>query len=122
MQAAVLAEGPVSNPEVRRELLLLEAAQVRTQAVHEQKQGYYDRAAEKMSAMATKLRSSGIQDAQVSEEADDLELLSQQMREQQWTVREDKYMYQRAYDSTRAMRSKMEHIARTKRPKPSADA
>ncbi len=112
-----LEEGPVSNPEVRRELLLLEAAEMRTQALHEQRRGDYDSAAARLSIMAIKLRASGIEAARVREEADDLELMSQQLREKQWTAREDKYMYQRVYDSSRALRSKISNIARTKRPK-----
>jgi Ca-activated chloride channel family protein len=117
-----LADGPLSNPEVRREQLLLEAARVRTEVLSQQKRGDFDGAAAAMVRMADKLREAGIDDAQVREEAEDLQLMSQQMQAKQWTAMEDKYMYQRAYDSTRAMRSKMEHIARTKRPKPNKDA
>ena len=117
-----LADGPVTNPEVRRELLLLEAARVRTEVLEDQKNGNYDVAGEKMRVMSQKLRAAGIEDAQVVEEAADLEAMAEQMTPQTWGVAESKYMYQRSYDSTRALRSKMQHIARTKRKKPEADA
>ena len=117
-----LADGPVTNPEVRREMLLLEAARVRSEVLEDQRNGNYDVAGEKMRLMSQKLRAAGIEDTQVAEEAADLEVMAEQMTPQTWGVAESKYMYQRSYDSTRALRSKMQHIARTKRKKPEADA
>ena len=55
---------------------------------------------------------------QLQEEAADIELLAERMNPENWTVAESKYMYQRSWDSSRAMRKKTEHIKRTKRPKP----
>jgi len=72
--------------------------------------------------MSEKLRAAGLDDATVAEEAEDLQTLAHQMKPGAWGVSETKYMYQRSYDSSRAMRSKAEHIARTKRKKPEADA
>ena len=120
--ATSLADGPVTNAEVRRELLLLEAAKVRSEVLEDQRNGNYDVAAEKMRLMSQKLRAAGLDDSTVNEEAADLELMADQSTPATWGVAESKYMYQRAYDSTRAMRSKMEHIARTRRKKPEADA
>ena len=117
-----LADGPVTNAEVRREMLLLEAAKVRSEVLEDQRNGNFDVAAEKMRLMSQKLRDAGFDDAQVREEAADLELMADQSKAGTWRVAEAKYMYQRAYDSTRAMRSKSEHIARTRRKKPEADA
>ncbi len=117
-----LADGPVTNPEVRREMLLLEAARVRSEVLQDQQSGNYDIAAQKMRAMSQKLREAGIEDVQVVEEAADLEHMAAQSKAETWTVRETKYMYQRSYDSSRAMRAKAEHIARTKRPKPEPEA
>lgn len=112
-----LADGPSTNPEVRREMLLLEVARLRTEVLEDQAQGHFDVAARKMREMSEKLRASGIQDEQVTEEAEDLLLMADQMTPQNWTVAESKYMFQRAYDSSWAMRKKSEHISRTRRRK-----
>jgi Ca-activated chloride channel family protein len=116
------ADGPVSNAEVRRELLLLEAARVREEALADQRNGNYHAAFDKMQRMSEKLRAAGLNDAQVEEEAADLQLMSAQMSPDSWGVAETKYMHQRAYDSSKATRAKMQHIARTKRQKPNPDA
>jgi Ca-activated chloride channel family protein len=107
--------GPVSNAEVRREILLLEAARVRQEALAHQQMGDYEAAREKMNMVREKLASYGIEDAQMQEELADLTMMAQQMAPQTWSETDAKYMYQRSYDSSRAMRSKTEHIARTKR-------
>jgi Ca-activated chloride channel family protein len=116
------ADGPVSNAEVRREMLLLESARVRQDALADQQRGDYNAAFEKMQHMSEKLRAAGLDDAQVQEEAADLHLMSAQMTAETWGMAETKYMHQRAYDSSKAMRAKMQHIARTKRQKPDANA
>ena len=112
-----LADGPVTNAEVRREMLLLEAARVRSEVLEDQRTGNYDVAADKMRSMSQKLREAGLADSQIKEEAADLELMAAQSKAETWTVAETKYMYQRSYDSRRAMREKMAHIARTRRPR-----
>ena len=113
-----IADGPISNAEVRRELLLLEAAKLRAEVLEDQQRGNYDVAFEKMRRMSEKLSAAGFEDVQVQEEAADLTLLAEQMHAGSWGMAETKYMHQRAYDSVRSMRSRTEHIARTKRPKP----
>ena len=120
--ATSFADGPVSNAEVRREMLLLEAARVRQDVIREEQLGNYDVAYDKMLMMSEKLRAAGVNDVQVREEAADFELLSQQMQPGVWGMAETKYMFQRSYDSSRAMRSKTQHIARTKRKKPEGEA
>ena len=117
-----IADGPVSNAEVRRELLLLEAAKVRAEVIADQQRGDYDVASQKMRKMSEKLRSAGIDDAQFQEEAADLDHMALQMSPTTWSDAETKYMHQRAYDSSRAMRTKAEIISRTKRKKPEPDA
>ena len=112
------AEGPVSNAEVRRELLLLEAAKVRAEVLEDQRRGNYDVAMHKMLKVSEKLVQYSAGDAQVEEEAADIKLLAERMSEEKWTAAESKYMYQRSYDSSRAMRKKQEHIARLQRQKP----
>ncbi len=117
-----LAHGPVSNAEVRRELLLLEAAQVRKEVLEDEQRGNYDVAFQKMQRMTATLRAAGLTDAQLQEEAADLEHMSAQLQAGTWGVAEAKYMNQRAYDSTRALRSKAQHIARTRRKTPETEA
>jgi Ca-activated chloride channel family protein len=115
--ATSLADGPVTNAEVRREMLLLEAARVRSEVLEDQRNGNYDVAADKMRIMSRKLREAGLADSQVQEEAADLELMAAQSKAETWGVAESKYMYQRSYDSSRAVREKLAHIARTRRPR-----
>ena len=113
--ATSIEDGPVVNTEVRRELLLLEAACVRTEVIELGQRGDFDGAAEKMRAMSRKLLEAGIDDAQFSEEAADLAIMADHMVAHDWTAAEDKYMMQRSYDSSRAMRMKSEAISRARR-------
>jgi hypothetical protein len=112
-----IEDGPVTNPEVRRELLLLEVAKLRTEVLADQRRGDYSAASAKLKHMAARLREGGLNDEQVSEEASDLEMMSAQLAERVWSVADTKYMSQRVYDSSRAMRSKMDIISRSKRRK-----
>ena len=114
-----LVNGPVSNPEVRRELLLLEAARLRTEVLEDQANGRSDVAREKLRAMSNKLREAGIDDAQVQEEAADFMIMADHIEMNSFGVAEQKYMHQRAFDSTRAMRVKSEAISRAKRKRDS---
>jgi Ca-activated chloride channel family protein len=115
-----IADGPVTNAEVRRELLLLEAAQVREQALRYQAEGDYNAATASMLDIAQKLQAAGIDDAQVREEAADLQYMANALSTQDWGAADRKYMMQRAYDSSRSLREKSKPIARTRRNKPDA--
>jgi Ca-activated chloride channel family protein len=111
-----LADGPVANPEVRRELLLLEAAKVRTEVLEDQRRGDYGAASDKLRTIADKLREAGIDDEQVREEAADLQLMADTAQATPILASADvKYMQQRAYDSGLGMRDKLAHISRSRR-------
>lgn len=109
--------GPVTNPEVRREQLLLEAAQVRAEVLGDQQRGDYDAARTKMQRMAEKLRSAGIEDEQFVEESADLLLMADQMAPATFGAAEAKYMYIRSRESNQARRTKNDAISRVKRQK-----
>jgi Ca-activated chloride channel homolog len=113
--ATSIEDGPIVNPEVRRELLLLEVARLRTDVNADQHRGNYEGAATKLKEMSAKLRAAGIDDPIVLEEAADLEVMASHLEERTWSAAETKYMAQRSYDAGRAMKMKQEIIRRGQR-------
>lgn len=103
------------EPEVRREMLLLEAARVRNDAVADRERGDFDGASRKLREVADKLRAAGLSDATLREEADDLAGLSDRFVAHSVGEADLKYLKQRYYDSMRSRRSSSERISRTRR-------
>ena len=106
------ADGPRVEPVVRRELLLQEAARAREEALERQGQGDYGGAADALRRASSKLREAGIEDAEVAEEASDLEAMSLRVGEGVMADADAKYLFQRAYD---VRRSKLEARERYRR-------
>jgi Ca-activated chloride channel homolog len=104
------------DPEVRRELLLLETATARTEALRAHARGDFGGTADMLREAAFRLSVSGLDDVQVSEEAADLAALAEQATSCGLSEMEVKYMTQRSYDSSRSKRAASERISRT-RPK-----
>ena len=99
-------EGARIDPEVRREMLLLEAARARREALELRERGDHDAAADKLSAMHDLLLSVGIDDPELREEASDLGNMSASMALYDLMPADEKYMYQRAYNTSTGRRSK----------------
>jgi hypothetical protein len=107
------------EPEVRRELLLLEAAKARRTALDLREQGDWEGAAELLRKTGVKLRGAGIDDADLLEEADDLSAMGD-IAPAAFSVADEKYVYQRAYDSTSGRRAKSRLIRRRREEPPTA--
>ena len=104
------------DPEVRRETLLLDAADAREQALERQDRGDYGGAAEVLREARMKLRESGFDDdARLAEEAADLQGMADRVAEAPMSPADRKYMSQRAYDSSRARGASYRRISREER-------
>jgi Ca-activated chloride channel homolog len=112
------AYGAKVEPEVRREVLLLEAAQARREALERRKRGDYDGAASLLRSVADRLRESGESDAALREEVEDLATMSEQFTSHMVSEADAKYMHQRMYDTSR---SRKMSLGRIQRRRPDAD-
>ena len=112
------ADGPVTNAEVRRELLLLEAARVREQALEDGRRGDADAARGKLMAISHKLRSASATDADIVREADDLDTIASNLSLDTMNPADLKYLHQRAKDARRGRKQASEVIARPRKEKP----
>jgi hypothetical protein len=107
-------EGGKAEPEVRREILLMDAAQVREQALEARDQGDYVSGYHRLRAAAKKLRALGIDDDALREEAGDLEAMVDSFARRHLSPGDIKYMKQRAYSSLRSSRESLRRYRRTK--------
>ncbi len=95
-------EGGKAEPEVRKEILLVEAARVRKEALEARERGDWDSAALALRSYSDTVRASGIRDPEVEEEARDLEGMVGAFEEQAVYEADVKYMKQRAYSRDRS--------------------
>jgi Ca-activated chloride channel homolog len=120
----MLGEGAAHvEPEVRRELLLLETARARRDALELRERGDFDSAANLLGMARTKLRAAGLDDAELHEEEADLAGMEASLAAGIFVAEDAKYMYHRAYNASTGRRKKDELIRRTQRrreepPKP----
>jgi Ca-activated chloride channel homolog len=102
------------EPEVRRELLLLETARARREALERRERGDFDGAADVLNVARTKLRSAGLDDAELIEEQHDLMQMEEAFAASTFMEADAKYMYHRAYNASTGRRKKDELIRRIK--------
>lgn len=102
------------EPEVSRELLLLETARARREALARRERGDFDGAADVLNVARTKLREAGLDDGELMEEQEDLRLMEQSLVSATFMEADAKYMHQRAYNSSTGRRKKDELIRRMK--------
>ncbi len=100
----------VVDPEVRREALLLEAARAREDALEDRARGAFDQGARTLRHIAEKLAPSAPDDPQIQDEIDDLHDLARKFDDEQVTLADAKWMYQRAYGSAQSKRATMERV------------
>lgn len=115
-----LAEGPKVDAEVRRELLLLEAAKVRRQALEDQRAGEYERGRVRLANMQALIVASPFADDVMREEAADLSASEAQYAAGMVSEADRKYMYQRSYNRSSGRAAKDALIRRTKQQNPDA--
>ena len=95
-------EGGSVEPEVRKEILLVEAARVRREALEARERGDYASALDTLRSYGHAVVASGLEDADVVEEARDLQGMVQAFEDQRVSEADVKYMKQRAYSRSRS--------------------
>ncbi|MDP2955035.1 MAG: VWA domain-containing protein [Longimicrobiales bacterium] len=105
-------EGGRAEPEVRKEILLVEAARLRQEALQARERGDYQGAAHMLRSYAPAVQQSGIQDADVEEELRDLESSALSFDQQHLSAGDVKYMKQRAYSAHRSRRESVDRYRR----------
>ena len=113
---ASLAEGPKVDPEVRREVLLQDAARARDEARKARERGDFGAAGRRLDEAADQLTALDPADPQLREEAEDLRAMAARFHDGIVNEADAKYLYQRSY-TTSTSRGGTDAIARTKRPK-----
>ncbi|HEY0996659.1 MAG TPA: VWA domain-containing protein [Gemmatimonadaceae bacterium] len=104
----------VKVPEIQREVLLMEAARAREEAVERQRRGDTLGASDVLSAAATRLAMEGPAEfvGVLREQAEDLAALAAQVREDPFSAADEKYLAQRAYNARRGKAGYEEKLAR----------
>ncbi|MFW6201034.1 MAG: vWA domain-containing protein [Gemmatimonadota bacterium] len=112
-------EGGSVEPEVRREMLLLEAAKAREGALERRGRGDFDGAREVLDSTARTLNDLLVAedgaDDELAEEIDDLRAMAKRFEEQSVTEADAKYLYQRTYARRTGRVRSADVISRTKR-------
>lgn len=101
----------VTDPEVRREMLLLEAARAREEALEDRARGAFNEGARKLRDLAEKMANYAESDGEVRDEVEDLRDLAGRFDEEQVSATDVKWMYQRAYSSSQSKRATIERLA-----------
>ena len=113
-----LAAGPHADADVRREMLYLDAAKAREEALEHQQRGDFHAAGQVLRSAVNDLAAAPYADEDLQEEAADLAALSSRFELGSADAADAKYMYQRAHDARRARTSKKDLISRVLRPDP----
>jgi hypothetical protein len=101
----------VVNPQVRRELLILEAARAREAALDDRARGEFHEGASKLRHVAERLAAYADSDDELRDEMEDLRDLTGRFDEEQVTMRDAKWMYQRAYSAAQSKRPTVDRLA-----------
>jgi Ca-activated chloride channel family protein len=105
-------EGGKAEPEVRKEILLVEAARRRQEALDARDRGDYLAAVPLLRSYRHLVERSGIQDDAVDEEVRDLERMVQSFASRQVSEADVKYMKQRAYSRHRSRGESLDRFKR----------
>ncbi len=105
-------EGGRVEPEVRREVLLLEAARAREEALEAQARGDFAAGAERLRAARERLRALGVDDPELEEEARDLERMAGAFETGAVCSSDVKYLKQRTYVTRRSARRSLRRFRR----------
>jgi Ca-activated chloride channel family protein len=109
-------EGGKAEPEVRKEILLVEAARLRQEALEARDRGDYASGARSLREMRAMVLASPLaeHDLAVQEELADLESMAASFDDHQLSASDIKYMKQRAYSAHRSRRESVERYRRGK--------
>ena len=97
---------------MRKEILLLEAARVRREALEARERGDYDGAADALRSYGARVEASGLDDADLLEEARDLEGMAESFDARVLEAADVKYMSQRAYARGRSRGGQVQRFRR----------
>jgi Ca-activated chloride channel family protein len=114
--AAPLDLAGKQEPEVRREMLLLEAAKAREAALEARARGDYAAGSDALAAVAPMLAHLAADDAVLREEMADLEAMAGQFAAREVSAADAKYLGQRAYNAHRKKEAYGEKLSRRNRP------
>ena len=109
-------EGGKAEPEVRKELLLVEAARLREQALEARERGDWEQGALGLRSYRDQVAAYGVSDDMVAEQLQDMEASALAFDDRAVSEADVKYMKQRAYS---AHRSRHEQVKRYRRGEPS---
>lgn len=110
--ASTLSAEGHSEPEIQRQVLLLSAAKAREEALRRRDMGDFGGAEHVLRETSAALSVAACEAPEVSEQAGDLNALADQMRENSFSLREEKYMRQRAYNAHRGKQLYEEKLRR----------
>jgi Ca-activated chloride channel family protein len=105
-------EGGRTEPEIRKEILLVEAARIRQEALDARDRGDHDQAVRSLRSYRSVVAASGMHDADLDEEARDLEGMVASFVVRQVSEADVKYMKQRAYSRHRSRGEQVERYRR----------
>lgn len=105
-------DGGRAVPEVRKEVLLLEAARLREQALRAREHGDGSYTARLLPDWHDRVREAGAFDAEMEEELDDLQRLSARLQESAPDATDIKYAKQRAHLRQRSRSASLRHVRR----------
>ena len=108
-------EGGYVNPDVQKELLHLEAARTRKEALEDWSRGDYEAAGGKLRGMSQRIMAAPFPDEELREELADLQMMSDRSFRERVSAKERKYMHQRAYDAHHSKREASKRVSRSRR-------
>lgn len=123
LPVTVSRSGPAVSVEVKREALLLDAAEARRRAREAERTGDVQGARMRLREVSARLARELPADDEVREQADDLALMAQRLEDiGSFDPSDRKYMAQREYDVMRSKRAFMEKTSRVRREKRGPEA
>ncbi|MEX2467686.1 MAG: hypothetical protein WD995_12310 [Gemmatimonadota bacterium] len=108
-------EGGKVDSRVRKEILLLEAARARDEALEAQRRGDYAGGTETLGRAVRELGTSPFQDGEIAEELRDLGTIQALFEQGVVDAADVKYIKQRAREATRSRHMSKERIRRTRK-------
>lgn len=112
--------GPVLHPEIRRELVFLNAAAAREAALRDEADGRWSEGARRLRESALEVREHADGDPRALEEAQDLTAMAERLEAEGLDARDRKYMAQRSWGTRRAKGTAWEAMSRS-RPREEED-
>ena len=108
-------EGGYTEPSVRKEMLHIEVARAREEALEDWRKGEYDRAQQNLRSVGLGIEDAPWADAELREEAADLHLMADRSVAHGVSMADQKYMHHRAQWARTSKRKAAERVSRVKR-------